>query len=69
MVFRLKLDKGYASRVYEYASIETKLASDNEKIIEKKTARIRSARYAEKRKIDSLYNQKFRNIGVVHSIE
>jgi hypothetical protein len=39
------------------------------KIIEKKTARIRSARYAEKRKIDSLYNQKFRNIGVVHSIE
>ena len=26
-----KLDKGYASRVYEYASIEAKLASDNEK--------------------------------------
>lgn len=70
MVFRLKLDKGYASRVYEYASIEAKLASDNEKkIIEKRTAGIRSARYAEKRKIDSLYNQKFRNIGLVHSIE
>lgn len=70
MVFRLKLDKGYASRIYEYASIEAKLAADNEKkIVEKKTAKIKSERYAEKRKIDSLYNQKYKNIGLVHSVE
>ena len=70
MVFRLKLDKEYASRLYDYASIEAKLAADTEKkIIEGKKEKIISAKDAEKRKVDSLYNQKYKNIGIVHSVE
>lgn len=70
MVFRLKFDKEYASRLYEYASIETKLAADTEKkMIADEKAKIMSAKYAEKRKVDSLYNQKYKNKGIVHSVE
>lgn len=70
MVFKMALDEKYASRAYEYAAIEAKLAQDKEKrVIEAAKAKVRAEKNAEKRKVDSLYNLKYKNIGLVHSVE
>lgn len=70
MVFKMKLDKDYASRAYEYASIEAKLAQDAEKKkIDEAKAQAEAARNEKWRVTDSLYNQKYKNKGFVHSVE
>lgn len=70
MVFKMKLDKKYAEKVFEYASIEAKLAKDSERrIIEAEAARVKAEKNARRMEIDALYNQKYKNIGFVHSIE
>ena len=70
MVFKMKIDKDYASRAYEYASIEAKLAQDAEKRrINEAKAQAEAERSEKRKTLDSLYNQKYKNKGVVHSVE
>lgn len=70
MVFNLKIDKDYASRAYQYALIEEKLARDTEKrIAEEEIARIKAERNARRKEIDAVYNCQYKNIGFVHTLE
>lgn len=70
MVFKMKLDAEYASRAYKYASVEAKLAQDKEKrMAEAAKAKVLAERNSRRRKLDSLYNDEYKNIGLVHSIE
>lgn len=70
MVFKMKLDEKYASRAYEYASIEARLAQNKEKsMLDAAKAKVWNERNAKKRKLDSLYDLEYKNIGLVHSVE
>ena len=70
MVFNMKIDKGYASKVYEFASIEAKLARDSERrYIDAEAARIKNERNERRKEIDAAYNKQYKNIGFVHSLE
>ena len=70
MVFDMKIDKGYASKAYEFASIEAKLAHDSERrIAEEEALRIKLKRNERRKEIDAAYNKQYKNIGFVHSFE
>ena len=70
MVFDMKIDKGYASKVYEFASIEAKLAHDSERrAAAEEVLRIKIERNERRKAIDAAYNEQYRNIGFVHSFE
>lgn len=70
MVFDMKIDKGYASKAYEFASIEAKLVQDTERRTEEdETARIKKERNEKRKEIDAAYNKQYKNIGFVHSLE
>ena len=70
LIFKLKLDYEYASRAYRYALIEAKLAQDSEKrrIAETK-AQAEAVDFEKWKVIDSLDNTKFKNVGMMHSVE
>ena len=70
MVFDMKIDKGYASKVYEFASIEAKVARDSEKrMAEEETFRVKKERNERRKEVDAAYNNLYKNIGFVHSFE
>lgn len=70
MVFDMKLDKEYASKAYEFALIEEKLARDTERrITEAEEKRIKVERNERSKAIDVEYNKLYKNIGFVHSLE
>lgn len=70
MVFDMKVDKRYASKLYEYALIEEKLVQDSERRTEEEeAARIKKERNERRMTIDAEYNKLYKNIGLVHSLE
>ena len=70
MEFRLRHDKGYASKAFEYASIEAQMAKDAEKrILDEEAARLKEEKHARSKALDQAYNERFRNAGFVHSVE
>lgn len=70
MVFNMKIDKDYASKAYEFASIEAKLAQDSERMyVAAETARIKKERNERRKEVDAEYNKLYKNVGLVHSFE
>lgn len=70
LVFKMKIDQRYADKVYEFATIEAKLARDSEeRIKDAESAKSKAKKLAKRRKLDAIYNEKYKNIGFVHSIE
>lgn len=68
MVFKMTLDETYASRAYQYAVAELDVAKNAMNHNEIK-AKERAERIARRRQLDSLYNLKYKNSGLVHSFE
>lgn len=68
MVFKMTMDETYASRAYQYAVAELDIAKNAMNHNEKK-AKERAERIARRRQLDSLYNLKYKNSGLVHSFE
>lgn len=68
MVFKMTLDETYASRAYQYAVAELDVAKNTMNHNEIK-AKERAERIARRRQLDSLYNLKYKNSGLVHSFE
>ena len=70
LVFKMAIDETYASRAYQYASAELNLAKNAEKKrIDDSKNQAKAERLARTRQIDSLYNLKYKNSGIVHSFE
>lgn len=70
LIFNLKLDKEYASRAYEYAAIEAKLAETAEKkLIEEEMAKVKAERIARVKALDEAYDKEYKNRGFVYSAE
>lgn len=68
MVFNMTLDETYASRAYQYASAEldaAKKAMSRDAL----KAKEKAEKLARRRQLDSLYNLKYKNSGLVHSFE
>lgn len=68
MVFKMTLDETYASRAYQYAAAELD-AAKNAMSRDAIKAKEKAEKIAHRRQLDSLYNLKYKNSGLVHSFE
>lgn len=70
MIFNLKLDKEYASRAYDYAVIEAKLAEAAEKkVIEEAKEKENAERIARLKELNASYDKEYKNKGFDCSVE
>lgn len=70
LVCEMRLDPDYAFKASQIAAIEARMAQNNEKrIIQAEIERIKAEKRAKRMALDEQYNQKYKNIGFVHSLE